>query len=96
MAFLKVDLQIYLCGDFNLDPDSEDFFEDWFLDLGLQRLTSGATNASQSRSLDHIFLWRERHMPVTYSGPIKPWADYCRQSREDLSDHCWQGVVSDF
>ena len=96
VSFLQVELQIYLCGDFNLDPDCEDFLKHWFLDLGLQRLTSGPTNATRSRSLDHIFLWRERSMPLTCSGPIQPWVEGCPKGREELSDHCWQGVVSNF
>ena len=90
------ELSIYLCGDFNLDPScpGEEFFANWYRDLGFKLLTTGMPSALGPRALDHIFLWRSDGMqPKTWSSePIKPWdiEGFCGVK---ISDHCWQGVV---
>ncbi|CAK9098429.1 Methyltransf_11 domain-containing protein [Durusdinium trenchii] len=89
-------LSIYLHGDFNLDPNQEEFFGTWHQNLGLELITAGLpTNAKLTRALDHIFLWRsneQRSELRTCSNPIKPW-DTEAFCGVPLSDHCWQGVI---
>eukprot|EP00434_Breviolum_minutum_P006635 symbB.v1.2.005857.t3/scaffold335.1/size242651/8 len=97
-------LQMYVCGDFNLDParEQEKFFKTWYEELDLELLTSGSATCGW-RALDHIFAWKseksdgthqQENSVVTCSGPVMPWG-----SAQDpviqygLSDHCWQGIV---
>lgn len=90
-------LEVYVCGDFNLDPKRDEFFETWYQHLGLTLLTSGAvTNASLSVALDHILAWRSDGSvsAASCSPPMKPWKDGpCDRSRDAISDHCWQGII---
>ncbi|CAK9111629.1 unnamed protein product [Durusdinium trenchii] len=91
-------LEMYVCGDFNYDPNGfrQEFFRTWYQELGLQRLTGDEPTCSGA-TLDHIFFWRSNgkvgSKDFQCSEPRKPWRDWCTRSRETLSDHCWQGLV---
>ncbi|CAE7343548.1 unnamed protein product [Symbiodinium natans] len=94
-------LEVYLCGDFNLDPKWDTDFEAWYKELGFQRITTGKpTNAGQNTALDHIFAWRsdDQSVPHLVSEPVRPWVQKgrfttCACERDDISDHCWQGMA---
>ena len=93
LAFSTV-LEVYICGDFNMDSRFDDCFKVWYQELELEILTTQKPTCGAA--LDHIFLWRSdrEKLATEVSDPIKPWVgDFCRRERDDLSDHCWQGLV---
>ncbi|CAE7874983.1 unnamed protein product [Symbiodinium sp. KB8] len=89
-------LEVYICGDFNMDSRRDDCFKAWYEELDLHLLTTQKpTCGGGGAALDHVFLWRSDREKIAteVSDPIKPWVgDFCRQARDDLSDHCWQGL----
>ena len=94
-------LEVYVCGDFNLDPQRDPGFKSWCEELGFERITTGKpTNAWLSVALDHIFTWRSdsRKISRVVSDPVRPWVEKCQFGtchceRDDISDHCWQCMV---